>query len=339
MPESSVSADFGDDFRHAHILEDSAGAFLIKAQEPRAQLQRIPGGAHSGRPLFGTEHDAVERTRRAVGHGQPYGIRFADQRRQFRRLVRVIFQHVTKRTGKGLVTGEGSRHIERFHPDFRFYRSTLGCPVLFINGSHGRSATFIYKCDSENGKASSFTLTQRCNESILGRRRRGCRREGGRREGNRAGGGRGLSDDRAHVGRPNTLRPSRAVRPGRMRKCFGAQRGISLPCGHQLRNKRKGRTLGPAKTKILMYVIVITFCTKKIRRCRNRFVGYRKLVPAGRIARQLFCEANLTNDVINNKIMIRRACYPKGITVKTKKNCVRQIVNISYIRHSFTRSS
>lgn len=133
------------------------------------------------------------------------------------------------------------------------------------------------------------------------------------------GGGRGLSDDRAHVGRPNTLRPSRAVRPGRMRKCFGAQRGISLPCGHQLRNKRKGRTLGPAKTKILMYVIVITFCTKKIRRCRNRFVGCRKLVPAGRIARQLFCEANLTNDVINNKIMIRRACYHKGITVKIKK--------------------
>ena len=108
MPESSVSADFGDDFRHAHILEDSAGAFLIKAQEPRAQLQRIPGGAHSGRPLFGTEHDAVERTRRAVGHGQPYGIRFADQCRQFRLLGRVIFQHVTKRTGKGLVTGKGS---------------------------------------------------------------------------------------------------------------------------------------------------------------------------------------------------------------------------------------
>ena len=37
-----------------------------------------------------------------------YGMRFADQRRQFRRLVRVIFQHVTKRAGKGLVAGEGS---------------------------------------------------------------------------------------------------------------------------------------------------------------------------------------------------------------------------------------
>ena len=89
----------------------------------------------------------------------------------------------------------------------------------------------------------------------------------------------------------------------------------------------------------LGYEDLITFCTKKIRRCRNRFLGRRKLVPAGRIARQLFCEANLTNDVINNKIMIRRACYHKGITVKIKKNCVRQIVNISYIRHSFTRSS
>ena len=132
------------------------------------------------------------------------------------------------------------------------------------------------------------------------------------------GEGAGVSDEQGHVADQILFAPAVRYGLGECVNALGPSVG-SAPMRHQLRNKRKGRTLGPAKTKILMYVIVITFCTKKIRRCRNRFVGCRKLVPAGRIARQLFCEANLTNDVINNKIMIRRPVITRGLPSKSKK--------------------
>lgn len=88
-------SDFGDDFRHARLLEDSAGAFLIKAQEPRAQLQRIPGGACTVDGPCSARNTMPLSGRRVDGYGHVTCIRYtvADQRRQFRLLVRVIFQH------------------------------------------------------------------------------------------------------------------------------------------------------------------------------------------------------------------------------------------------------
>lgn len=56
---------------------------------------------------------------------------------------------------KGLVTG-GVVDLERFHPDFRFTDQRWDVRFSLSTVTRTKRDFHIYKCDSENGKASSL---------------------------------------------------------------------------------------------------------------------------------------------------------------------------------------